>query len=43
MSQIYLQRFEYRGAIDRAVFDATWGIANEVMADAFDPATSEVS
>src|SRR5438034_5472710 len=32
MSQIYLQRFEYRGAIDRAVFDATWGIAHEAMA-----------
>jgi len=32
MSQIYLQRFEYRGAIDRGVFDATWGIAHEAMA-----------
>jgi hypothetical protein len=27
-----MQRFEYRGAIDKAGFDATWGVANEVMA-----------
>ena len=32
MSQLYLQRFEYRGAIDKASFDAAWGIANEAMA-----------
>jgi hypothetical protein len=27
-----MQRFEYRGAIDKAGFDAAWGVANEVMA-----------
>ena len=32
MSQIYLQRFEYRGAISKTEFDAAWGIANEAMA-----------
>ena len=32
MSQLYLQRFEYRGAIDRAALDAAWVIANEAMA-----------
>ncbi len=32
MGQLYLQRFEYRGAIDKASFDATWATANETMA-----------
>ncbi|MFQ5678566.1 MAG: hypothetical protein ACE5HP_03825 [Gemmatimonadota bacterium] len=32
MSQYYLQRFEYRGAIDKSAFDQAWGIANEAMA-----------
>lgn len=32
MGQLYLQRFEYRGAIDKSLFDRTWGIANEAMA-----------
>lgn len=32
MGQLYLQRFEYRGAINRADFDATWAIANETLA-----------
>ena len=32
MGQVYMQRFEYRGAVDRAALDAAWGIANEVMA-----------
>ena len=32
MSQLYLQRFEYRGAIDKASFDKVWGLANETMA-----------
>ena len=32
MAQTYLQRFEYRGAIDKAEFDAVWAIANEAMA-----------
>ena len=31
MGQIYMQHFEYRGAIDRSVLDAGWAIANEVM------------
>ena len=32
MGQIYLQRFEYRGAIDKAAFDAAWTVANETFA-----------
>jgi hypothetical protein len=32
MGQIYLQRFEYRGAIDKAAFDANWAVANEALA-----------
>jgi hypothetical protein len=32
MGQIYMQRFEYRGAVDKSTFDTAWGIANEVMA-----------
>ncbi len=32
MGQIYLQRFEYRGAIDKAAFDAAWAVANETFA-----------
>ena len=32
MGQIYLQRFEYRGAIDKAAFDAAWAIANDAKA-----------
>jgi len=32
MGQIYMQRFEYRGAVEKGAFDAAWGIANEVMA-----------
>ncbi len=32
MGQIYLQRFEYRGAIDKAAFDAAWAVANETKA-----------
>jgi hypothetical protein len=32
MSQLYMQRFEYRGAVERVALDAAWGIANEVMA-----------
>ena len=32
MGQVYLQRFEYRGAIDKAAFDAAWDIANNAMA-----------
>ena len=32
MGQIYLQHFEYRGAIDKSAFDAAWAIANEAMA-----------
>ena len=26
MGQLYLQRFEYRGAIDKAAFDQAWGV-----------------
>ena len=33
MSQFYLQRFEYRGAIDKAAFDAAWAVGNKAMAD----------
>ena len=32
MGQLYLQRFEYRGAIDKASFDKAWSVANETMA-----------
>ena len=32
MSQLYVQRFEYRGAIDKAEYDKAWAVANEVMA-----------
>jgi len=32
MSQLYMQRFEYRGAVDRSALDTAWGIANDVMA-----------
>ena len=32
MGQFYLQRFEYRGAIDKSTFDKAWGVANETMA-----------
>jgi hypothetical protein len=32
MGQLYLQRFAYRGAIDKASFDKVWGVANETMA-----------
>ena len=32
MGQLYLQRFEYRGAIGKKAFDKAWGIANEAMA-----------
>jgi hypothetical protein len=32
MSQIYMQRFEYRGAVTKSEFDAAWGAAHEVMA-----------
>ena len=32
MGQLYLQRFEYRGAIDKAAFDKTWAVANKTLA-----------
>ena len=32
MSQLYLQRFEYRGAINKAAFDAAWSIGHEAVA-----------
>ena len=32
MGQLYLQRFVYRGASDKATFDKAWAIANETMA-----------
>ena len=32
MSQLYINRFEYRGASSKAEFDAAWAIANETMA-----------
>lgn len=32
MGQLYLQRFEYRGAIDKGAYDKAWAIANETMA-----------
>ena len=32
MGQLYLQRFEYRDAIDKSAFDKVWAVANETMA-----------
>ena len=32
MSQLYMQRFEYRGSINKAEYDTAWGIANDIMA-----------
>ena len=32
MSQLYMQRFEYRGSITKAEYDTAWGIANDIMA-----------
>ena len=32
MGQLYLQRFDYRGGIDREKLDAAWAIANKAMA-----------
>ena len=32
MSQLYLQRFEYRGAIGKAEFDQAWGAALQTFA-----------
>ena len=32
MSQLYFQRFEYRGAIGKAEFDQAWGAALETFA-----------
>ena len=32
MSQVYLQRFEYRGVVDKAAFDAAWAIGYEALA-----------
>lgn len=31
MSQYYLQRFEYRGSIDKATFDAVWAVGHKAM------------
>ena len=31
MGQLYMQRFEYRGAIDKAAYDEAWGIAFKAM------------
>lgn len=31
MSQYYLQRFEYRGFIDKKTFDAVWEIGHKAM------------
>ena len=33
MGQMYLQHFEYRGAINKSEFDEAWGVANQAMAD----------
>lgn len=33
MGQMYLQHFEYRGAISKSEFDDAWGVANQAMAD----------
>jgi len=32
MGQLYLQRFEYRGAIGKAEFDQAWGVGLETFA-----------
>ncbi len=32
MGQLYLQRFEYRGAPDKSAFDKAWDVANKTMA-----------
>jgi hypothetical protein len=32
MGQLYLQRFEYRGAIDKAAFDEAWRLGLEAFA-----------
>ncbi len=32
MGQLYMQRFEYRGGIDKAQFDAAWSVGNDAMA-----------
>ena len=32
MGQVYLQRFEYRGAVDKSAFDKAWDVANETFA-----------
>jgi len=32
MGQLYMQRFEFRGAISKPEYDAGWAVANEVMA-----------
>jgi hypothetical protein len=32
MGQLYMQRFEYRGAISKSEFDATWSGALETFA-----------
>ena len=32
MGQLYMQRFEYRGAISKSEYDAAWTVANDVMA-----------
>ena len=32
MGQLYLQRFKYRGAIDKAAYDAAWGVAFQAKA-----------
>ena len=32
MAQLYMQRFEYRGAITKEEYDKAWAVANDVMA-----------
>ena len=32
MGQLYMQRFKYRGAIDKAAYDAAWGVAFQAKA-----------
>ena len=32
MSQLYFQRFEYRGAPSKAKFDQAWGVALQTFA-----------
>ena len=34
MGQVFMQHFEYRGAIDKSAFDEAWGLANKAMAKA---------